>query len=203
MKTTGRIKHGAFSECGELRFWAYANGSEYWVTCNKFSEMTARALECKKRRYWENPDKFRAARRERPRTDSERNADRIRSKCPNRRAWTRAWAKERKRKSPSFDISCRLRVNLAQALSRYSSGGKSASTEAMIGCTMAEFITHLESKFRDGMSWENRKLWHIDHIIPCAAFDLTKPEEQRKCFHYSNLQPLWARDNLVKNKRIK
>lgn len=201
MKTTGRIKHGAFSKCGEKRFWAYANGAEYWVTCSKFSEMTNRALEHKRRRYWDNPDKFRAARREQPRTDAERNADRRRSTCPKRRAWTRAWSKERKMQSPSFDISCRLRVNLAQALSRHSAGGKSGSTEALIGCTMAEFIMHLESKFCDGMNWENRNLWHIDHIVPCAAFDLTNPEEQKKCFHYSNLQPLWARDNLVKNKR--
>ena len=50
------------------------------------------------------------------------------------------------------------------------------------------------------MTWENHTPtgWHVDHIIPCAAFDLSKPEEQRKCFHYTNLQPLWAIDNIRK-----
>jgi len=57
---------------------------------------------------------------------------------------------------------------------------------------------YLTLKFTDGMSWENHGKWHIDHIKPCCSFDLTKPEEQQKCFHYTNLQPLWAKDNLRK-----
>ena len=48
------------------------------------------------------------------------------------------------------------------------------------------------------MSWENMGEWHLDHIRPCASFDLTDPDQQRQCFHYSNLQPLWASDNLSK-----
>ena len=48
------------------------------------------------------------------------------------------------------------------------------------------------------MTWENRSLWHIDHIKPCISFDLTKEEEQKKCFHWSNLQPLWAKENIAK-----
>jgi len=59
-------------------------------------------------------------------------------------------------------------------------------------------MAHLESLFLPGMSWENRHLWHIDHVLPCAAFDLTNPKEQRRCFHYTNLQPLWALDNIKK-----
>ena len=52
------------------------------------------------------------------------------------------------------------------------------------------------------MSWDNQGEWHIDHIIPCASFDLTNEEEQEKCFHYTNLQPLWAIDNMVKGCKI-
>ena len=48
------------------------------------------------------------------------------------------------------------------------------------------------------MTKENHGLWHVDHIIPCASFDLSKPEEQARCFHYSNLQALWSReDNII------
>ena len=55
------------------------------------------------------------------------------------------------------------------------------------------------------MSWDNYGLhgWHVDHIKPCASFDLSKPIEQRKCFNFNNLQPLWAIDNLRKGSKIK
>lgn len=70
-------------------------------------------------------------------------------------------------------------------------------TTELIGCSFAELKAHLESQFKDGMTWENygQRGWHIDHIIPCAAFDLTDPEQQKKCFHYTNLQPMWCEEN--------
>ena len=58
---------------------------------------------------------------------------------------------------------------------------------------------YLEGKFTEGMTWENHGKWHIDHIKPCCSFNLEDEEEQKKCFHYTNLQPLWATDNLVKS----
>lgn len=65
---------------------------------------------------------------------------------------------------------------------------------------MAELIVHLESKFRPGMTWENRgkKGWHIDHIKPLSAFDLTDPGQVSDACHYTNLQPLWWKENLDK-----
>jgi len=61
---------------------------------------------------------------------------------------------------------------------------------------------HLEKLFKPRMTWKNHGKWHIDHIIPCSSFDLTKPSEQRECFHYTNLQPLWASENLAKGSKI-
>jgi hypothetical protein len=49
------------------------------------------------------------------------------------------------------------------------------------------------------MSWNNHGQWHIDHVRPCSSFNLLNPEEQQQCFHYTNLQPLWAADNLSKS----
>lgn len=67
-----------------------------------------------------------------------------------------------------------------------------------LGCTPLELKSYLESKFLPTMSWENHgSLWHIDHIIPCAHFDLTKEEDQKKCFHYTNLQPLFATTTII------
>ncbi len=104
----------------------------------------------------------------------------------------------KRRNNPAISIkeslSSRIRTVLRGKL-------KSASTEKLTGCSYDFLITHLESLFQQGMSWDNYGLkgWHIDHITPCAAFDLALPEEQRRCFHWSNLQPLWAFDNLKKS----
>jgi hypothetical protein len=77
---------------------------------------------------------------------------------------------------------------------------KCGDTMELMGCSWDELKTHLESQFTGKMSWGNYGLrgWHIDHIKPCAKFDLTLDSEQKKCFHYTNLQPLWAEDNWAK-----
>ena len=70
----------------------------------------------------------------------------------------------------------------------------------LLGCTVQEFKRKLEDQFQSGMNWNNYGKWHIDHIRPIAMFDLTDFEQQRQCFHFSNFQPLWAKDNLRKRK---
>jgi len=77
---------------------------------------------------------------------------------------------------------------------------KLKSTMQLLGCTIPELRKWLESQFKNGMTWENMGKfgWHIDHKRPCASFDLTDPKQQSECFHFSNLQPLWWRDNLSK-----
>lgn len=79
---------------------------------------------------------------------------------------------------------------------------KSAKTYSLIGCSPAFLVNWLEARFQDGMTWENYGKWHIDHIIPCSSFDLSKEEQQRQCFHYSNLRPLWAQENISKGDKI-
>ena len=70
----------------------------------------------------------------------------------------------------------------------------------LLGCSREELKEWIENQFTEGMSWEKLGIngIHIDHIRPCASFDLTKEEDVKKCFHFSNLQPLWAKDNLIK-----
>jgi hypothetical protein len=99
-------------------------------------------------------------------------------------------------------ISAKLRNRIYCALTIAGTKRAAASFD-LIGCTVAELRQHLEGQFTDGMSWDNygKHGWHVDHIRPCASFDLTDPEQQRQCFHYSNLQPLWASDNISKGAR--
>jgi len=111
---------------------------------------------------------------------------------------------ERRRQKYRTDIHFRLRQKLSgsiRGILRKHGCRKSLKTMELLGCSIECFKKHLEDQFTDGMTWDNygQYGWHIDHIKPCAAFDLTKPEEQKKCFNYKNLQPMWWPDNLKKN----
>ena len=122
-------------------------------------------------------------------------------------AYKKQWARDHKsqrteyaRKKYQTDIvwrikSC-LRSRITAAVSK-----KHGDTMNLVGCDIQSLCNHLESLFEEGMNWDNYGDWHIDHIKPCAAFDLSQPDQQKKCFHYSNLQPLWAEDNLRKASR--
>ena len=78
----------------------------------------------------------------------------------------------------------------------------SVSRHEMTGCTPMQLRKHIESQFVKGMTWKNQGRWHIDHIMPCSAFDLTKPEQVKVCFNWQNLRPIWAKKNLRKGKKI-
>jgi len=75
---------------------------------------------------------------------------------------------------------------------------KSKSTLQLLGASVDQVWNYLESQFQPGMTRQNHGLWHLDHKRPCASFDLNDPKQQAECFHYTNLQPLWAKDNLKK-----
>lgn len=109
--------------------------------------------------------------------------------------------KIRSKTDPIFIVTRKLRGRLLQAVKR-AGVRKCARTFELVGCTALELKAYLEAQFSPGMTWEDRSKWHIDHIIPCANFDLNDPEQQRACFHYTNLQPLWALDNLRKGKHV-
>jgi len=105
------------------------------------------------------------------------------------------YLRNKRKNNINFKIVLNLRTRIAHALRGET---KSESTIRLLGCSINFLRKHLESKFKPGMSWDNRNKWHIDHIRPCASFDLLKRGEQFKCFHYTNLQPLWIEDNLLK-----
>jgi hypothetical protein len=106
----------------------------------------------------------------------------------------------RRQNDIGFRILCSLRRRINETLR---GKHKSARTMKLVGCNIEELRRHLQSKFSGGMDWGNygRTGWHLDHIIPCSRFNLLDATEQRKCFHFSNLQPLWATDNLRKQDR--
>ena len=96
---------------------------------------------------------------------------------------------------PKNYIVDRLRSRLYCVLKGFR---KTANIHELIGCSIEYLIQHLEKKFTKGMTWDHYGKWHVDHIKPCCLFDLSKANQQKKCFNYKNLQPLWAKDNLSK-----
>jgi hypothetical protein len=100
-----------------------------------------------------------------------------------------------------------LKKNCARRIREMLKQKKASRTMKYVGCTFEYLKTHLEAQFEEGMTWENygnhkfgkdKDGWHIDHIIPCKAFNLDDPVEQKACFYYMNLQPLWGEENIVK-----
>lgn len=118
-----------------------------------------------------------------------KNRDKIRKRF-------REYSRVQRKINPLF----RIRNNLSRRIRKGLKTSKSTKTLVLLGCSVPQLRGYLEFRFKPGMSWNNygRYGWHIDHIKPCASFDLTDPEQQKQCFHYTNLQPLWWWENLSK-----
>lgn len=99
----------------------------------------------------------------------------------------------------AYRILHNLRSRTRDAITGRHGAVKDLTTLKLIGCTIEHLQSYFEPLFTPGMTWDNYGEWHIDHIRPCASFDLTDPAQQRECFHYTNLQPLWAEDNIRKS----
>ena len=113
--------------------------------------------------------------------------------------WNTAYIRERYKTNLNYKLKKVLRARMNMALGH---NWKAARTAELLGASIPEVWNHLEKQFQPGMTRKNHGLWHIDHIKPCVTFDLSDPEQQKKCFHYTNLQPLWAFDNISKGKRV-
>lgn len=107
----------------------------------------------------------------------------------------------RRKTDPTFKLKEHLRSFILRAAKR-NGGVKSNRTVVLLGCSIPAFRKHIEDLWVSGMSWENhgrkRDCWHLDHIKPVSSFDLSKPEQQKLCFHYTNYRPLWALENIAK-----
>ena len=115
--------------------------------------------------------------------------------------------RDRKQNNPGYRISCNLRNRINRALRRkFKLHMKPGSAIKDLGCSVNELVKHLEQQFQPEMSWNTygngEGFWNIDHKLALANVDLTNREEFLKVCHYTNLQPLWAKDNIIKGNRI-
>lgn len=119
--------------------------------------------------------------------------DELRLKAAERR-------KRRRASDPTYRARLNLRSRLYKAL-KSAECSRDRNIRNSVGCTILELRAYLESRFLPGMTWENYGQWHLDHIRPLSSFNLENTEEQRQANHYSNLQPLWAGDNIKKGSK--
>ena len=108
------------------------------------------------------------------------------------------WRK-RRAEDPLYNLKARCRTRLNHAF-KNSGFSKTTKTAKMLGCSWDQLKEHIESQFTEGMTWENKHLWHIDHVVPYASAE--SKADIIRLSHYSNLQPLWATENLKKSDKM-
>lgn len=207
---------GQTKQCVVCNTTKVHNPSKDWFagpTCNKCYGKTYR--QNNKAKIRQSISNWREANKEKHQASERKwRQDNKTHKDATDKAW-RAANKEHARKRQNLYVKNRLKTNpcfkIAQALRHrvneaLKTGQKAGSAVRDLGCSIEEFKTYLESKFYphpetgELMTWNNHTVrgWHIDHIRPLSSFDLTDREQFLKAAHYTNQQPLWWRDNIVK-----
>lgn len=163
---------------------------DYFNKANTKSGLYFRCKDCCREVYLKNRDRIYAKGRE----YKQKNRIKIRK-------WFKNRATERRKGDVQFNLAARLRTRTRRILQ---GGAFTAKSQELLGCSYLFFKEYFESLFTDGMTWDLflQGAIHVDHVIPIAAFDLTKEDEVRKACHYSNLQPLWAKDNIRKGSML-
>lgn len=199
-----KLKRGHVNEVTGLLFWAYSGNKEIWIAPEKFKERIDKINNYQKKYREKNPTKeiynkniehYRKYRRERAQVERSKNREEFNKKA---RIY-QLNARNKKINDQFFVAKERLRLSCFQAFARKKLK-KDARTTELLGCSVEFAKKHIESLFIDGMCWENRSKWHIDHIIPLSLAKNMK--EFCALLHYTNLQPLWASDNIRKGKKI-
>lgn len=188
----------------EKRIYRETNRDKILVSSKKcYQKHRDKRLEEKKLEFKLYPEKIKQRRKEQYIKHREKRLASVKEyqakNKEKRRKYTANYVINRYHNDPAFRIKMTLSRRIRGLIKK-----NGTKTVEFVGCTIDYLKQYLESKFIEGMTWDNygRNGWHIDHIIPCASFDLTKLEQQKTCFHYSNLQPLWEADNIRKSDKV-
>jgi len=198
-----QIKRGTIREDGKI-FWCIDNrlkNPEIWLDQNAYQNRHNKDKIRSKKWNSDNLHKVKSN----SKSWNQRNKDKCREYCKKWRSKNkkrkREYESQLKKLSPLYGITQSIR---ALVLTKFREGGytKKSKVYEMLGCSYADFKKHIESQFKEGMSWKNhnRHGWHLDHIIPCASAN--SEQELIKLNHYTNYQPLWAKDNMTKGSKL-
>lgn len=127
------------------------------------------------------------------------NPDKIKEYFKNNKEKICLWIKNKYDTDVNFRLKYNLRSRIWNALQNQK-GTKSKRTLELLGCTIEEYKHYHKLLFKPEMNWDNHGIvWEIDHIIACDNFDLTDPEQQKQCFHYTNTQPLFKTTEIAES----
>lgn len=206
MREINRKSEEKRKQNGKQKQYLLENKERFQQINKKWREENKDLLEIKKKQYYEQNKEKTINTVKRWQSENKEKVRVYRIKNETNRKLNgkgREYKRNRRKTNPQYRLKLALSGRIRSALK--SKGIKKYSTTMeLCGCSISHLKKYLESLFTDGMSWENYGLygWHIDHIIPCASFDLTNPVQQKKCFHYTNLQPLWADINIDKSNKL-
>lgn len=184
----------------------YAENSEKLIAYSAAwrAENPERVKSQRQSYYLENRDKILASRKDRyvsmdKEKEKERRKNYYEANKDKEHQYSNEYQKARRASDPVFALKCKIRCMISDSMA--SSGYKNdSSAEEILGCSFIEFKNHIERQFLDGMSWENRSEWHIDHIVPLAT--AASIADVISLNHHTNLRPLWADENLKKGSKI-
>lgn len=175
--------------------------AHYCKSCrNQYYKSSPTSQEYDKRYRTENKEKRKATVKKHYNNNKQKISDRKKREYQlNKEKY--ALKERRRRGNIQYKIKSNISARIRSLVNKKELGVK---TVDILGCTEVFFKKYIENQFKFGMNWENYGLhgWHLDHIKPCAAFDLTDEKQLRECFHYSNFQPLWASENLSKGSQF-
>lgn len=120
----------------------------------------------------------------------------------NHARWRREKYQKMKQENSEEFHKYKIKTNISRRIREILGQNKSDTCVKYVGCSLDELKNHLETTFSNGMSWDNYGEWHIDHIIPCTAFNMHDDTEKLACFNYKNLQALWSKDNIQKSNKF-
>lgn len=171
-------------------------GEKLGSHCRECKKQYKRNPEYRKKHYENNKQKYLDKAREWAENNKERRREICNDWYHRNKDKANDYIKQKRKSDPLFRLKHSLRANLNNALRGRSKGQRTLDYLCM---SIDEFKTYIENQFTEGMNWENYGEWHLDHIQPICSFDHSDEEQIKKCWHYSNFQPLWAEENIKKS----
>jgi hypothetical protein len=198
-----KLVRETYCEIRKLYFWKMWNGKEKWVSLEELKERRAKATRQAKELRAKNPERESRYRRKYYYRDVEKSRRYLKEwrqkNLETRRKQQREYNRHKRLTDPLFLAKGRIRGRLRKML-QLKKFTKRSITSDIIGCSWGQLKNYIENQFVSGMTWNNRSLWHIDHIVPLSSAKTV--EELEKLCHYTNLQPLWASDNMSKGAKL-
>lgn len=206
--------------CSRCKQWLPRNKDYFYTAKSCFDKMNLRCIKCANETYLETRDKKkidayqeeyrkknRLLIRSKKRIYYQNNKEKVKKKVKEYRLKNTAKINKYHKNKYNNDSLRKIMVLHRARIGKFFSKNKTYRANKsieMLGCTPEEFKKHLESKFKEGMTWSNhgKMGWHVDHIIPLSTFDLSNSEQAKIAFHYTNTQPLWWHENLSKGNKL-